>query len=164
MPGFLACALTDTGSDTGALVLANSTAGVGIVPTALDLIRIADEHEPPLPVEWVPASGADPDLLALTGSWHWGPVPYTLRLLDGGWLELVPTSGSGRASRFRPAGDGTWIGLDSYYAGETLRVCRGSDGEVTHLDLATFVFTRRPYDPAGPVPGGVDPHGWSTHR
>jgi hypothetical protein len=29
-----------------------------------------------------------------------------------------------------------------------------------HLDLGTFVFTRTPYDPMGPVPGGVDEGGW----
>jgi hypothetical protein len=26
--------------------------------------------------------------------------------------------------------------------------------------VATFVFTRRPYEPAGVVPGGVDDRGW----
>jgi hypothetical protein len=31
---------------------------------------------------------------------------------------------------------------------------------VSHLDLGTFVFTRQPYDPAAPIPGGVDPAGW----
>ena len=29
------------------------------------------------------------------------------------------------------------------------------------LDVATFVFTREPYGD-GPIPGGVDPGGWST--
>lgn len=77
-------------------------------------------------------------------------------------LSLTPVSGTGRASRFRPAGPDEWLGLDGYYAGETLRVGRDSDGTPRHLDLATFVFTRTPYDPAAPVPGGVDPYGWRT--
>ena len=64
------------------------------------------------------------------------------------------TSCGRRASRFRPRGDGTWRGLDGYFAGETLRVTPEL------LTLATFVFTRTPYDPAQPVPGGVDPAGW----
>nr|WP_042190665.1 serine hydrolase domain-containing protein [Kibdelosporangium sp. MJ126-NF4]CEL19501.1 Beta-lactamase [Kibdelosporangium sp. MJ126-NF4]CTQ94700.1 Beta-lactamase (EC 3.5.2.6) [Kibdelosporangium sp. MJ126-NF4] len=164
MPGFLACALTDTGSGTGALVLANCTAGVGVVGLSYDLMKIADEHEPLLPAEWAPASTVNQDLLDLTGVWYWGPAVYQLRLLDQAWLELVPIQGAGRASRFRPAGDGTWTGIDAYYAGETLKVTRDSDGGVSHLDLATFIFTRRPYDPAGPIPGGVDPHGWGTRR
>ena len=28
------------------------------------------------------------------------------------------------------------------------------------LCLGSFVFTRQPYDPDAPVPGGVDPQGW----
>ena len=65
-----------------------------------------------------------------------------------------------RASRFRPEADGSWTGLDGYYAGETLRVVRRPDGTTSHLDLNTFVLTRTPYDPGAPVPGGVDPAGW----
>jgi len=41
-----------------------------------------------------------------------------------------------------------------------LRAVRDGGGAVTHLDLGSFVFTRAPYDPAAPVPGGVDPGGW----
>jgi CubicO group peptidase (beta-lactamase class C family) len=164
MPGFLAAVLTDGGTDTGALVLANSTSGVGIVGLALDLIKMSDEFEPELPAEWQPVASVSADLLDLTGTWYWGPTPYVLKLHDGGWLELVPAGGAGRSSRFRPSGDSTWTGLDAYFAGETLRVCRDGAGGVTHLDLATFIFTRRPYEPAGPVPGGVDPHGWRGTR
>jgi hypothetical protein len=46
------------------------------------------------------------------------------------------------------------VGLDGYFAGETLRIA----GD--HLDLDTFIFTRAPYDPEAPVPGGVDERGW----
>ena len=55
-----------------------------------------------------------------------------------------------------PRADGTWVGLDGYYAGETLRIAPD------HLDLATFVLTRTPYDPEAPVPGGVDERGWTA--
>lgn len=51
--------------------------------------------------------------------------------------------------------------LDGYHTGEPLRVVRGPGGAPAHLDLGSFVFTRGPYDPAGPVPGGVDPAGWT---
>ncbi|MQA07304.1 MAG: serine hydrolase [Pseudonocardiaceae bacterium] len=160
MPGFLACVLADPASGTGALAMANTTSGVVIAGLVLDLIKIADELEPRLPEEWTPATEVDHDLLELTGPWYWGPSPFTLRLLRDRWLDLTPTSGAGRASRFRPDGADTWIGLDGYYAGETLRVVRHADGSPSHLDLATFVFTRTPYDPKAPVPGGVDPDGW----
>jgi CubicO group peptidase (beta-lactamase class C family) len=160
MPGFLASVVTDPTTTTGALALANSTAGVPVMTVAFDLLKLVDDYEPALPPEWLPMADADPELLALTGSWFWGPVPYALHLLPDRWLNLRPASGTGRASRFRPESDGTWTGLDGYYAGETLRVGRRADGTATHLDLATFVFTRTPYDPAAPVPGGVDQRGW----
>ncbi|HVW41285.1 MAG TPA: serine hydrolase domain-containing protein [Amycolatopsis sp.] len=161
MPGFLACSITDTGSGTGALVLANTTSGPAILAVAIDLITTTDEHEPALPAEWRP-SEVDPALLTLTGLWHWGPTPYLLRVLPGGQLSLDPVRGTGRASRFQPLGADTWLGLDGYYAGETLRVGRAGDGTPTYLDLATFIFTRTPYDPAAPVPGGVDESGWRS--
>jgi CubicO group peptidase (beta-lactamase class C family) len=158
MPGFLATVWADPADRTGVLFLANTTSGLrGTLAT--DLLSILDEHEPRLPEEWAPAS-ADPDLLELTGPWYWGPAAYTLRALPGRGISLGPVGGPGRASRFAPRADGTWVGLDGYYAGETLRAERDAGGAVSHLDLGTFVFTRGPYDPAAPVPGGVDPAGW----
>jgi hypothetical protein len=157
MPGFLAVTLVDPAAQTGALALVNSTSGVGITQLCLDLITITDEREPRLPDEWRP-SAVDPALLALTGLWHWGPTPYHLRIQGDGLLLLAPVEGAGRGSRFRPIGEDTYLGLDGYYSGETLKVGRDAEGAANHLDLATFVFTRTPYDPAAPVPGGVD--GW----
>ena len=39
-------------------------------------------------------------------------------------------------------------------------VVRRPDGVASHLDLASFRFTRTPYDPDADVPGGVDEGGW----
>ena len=159
MPGFLAATLVDPRSGTGALCLANSTGGVGITQLCLDLLTTADDLEPALPDEWLPST-VDPDLLALTGLWHWGPSPYFLRVQGDGLISLNPAVGAGRASRFRPEGPDTWIGLDGYYAGETLTVGRDANGTANHLNLATFIFSRTPYDPAAPIPGGLDEDGW----
>ena len=52
------------------------------------------------------------------------------------------------------------MGLDGYYTGEPLRIIRRDDGAVSHLDLASFRFTRTAYDPEADVPGGVDEAGW----
>ncbi|MEV4075248.1 serine hydrolase domain-containing protein [Nonomuraea fuscirosea] len=147
MPGFLATVWAQPSEGVGVLFMANTTSGMsGTLLT--DLLDILDEYEPRLPDEWRPVP-ADPDLLALTGLWHWGPKPYALRLLPDRGLSLEPIDGGGRASRFVPQDDGTWLGLDGYYAGETLRPA------ADHLDLNTFIFTREPYDPAAPVPGGA---------
>ncbi|MPZ81547.1 MAG: serine hydrolase [Actinophytocola sp.] len=162
MPGFLASVVVDPATTTGALTLANSTAGVGVSALSFDMIKLVDEYEPALPAEWAPLPAVSPDLLALTGEWFWGPMPFVLRLLPGEWLDLRPAAGSGRGSRFRPVAEGAWVGLDGYYAGETLRLHRHADGSSSHLDLATFVFTRTPYDPEAPIPGGLDRGHWPT--
>lgn len=163
MPGFLAGVLFDLDRGTGVVALTNSTAGVALHTLSDQLSDTLEQLEPSLGPVWRPLPDLDQDLLALTGAWFWGPTPHVLRLAADGDLEL--RSGGSRSSRFRrdPAGaDGvtTWTGLDGYYAGETLRVVRTDDGRVTHLDLATFVLTRTPYDPTAPVPGEVDPGGW----
>ncbi|GAA3446994.1 serine hydrolase domain-containing protein [Planomonospora venezuelensis] len=160
MPGFLATVWADPADRTGVLFMANATSGVSRT-LLTDLLAILDQHEPRLPAEWAPAE-PDPDLMELAGPWYWGPAAYALRLPGGRELSLVPLGGPGRASRFTARDDGTWTGLDGYYAGETLRVVRRPDGSLSHLDLNTFVFTRTPYDPAAGVPGGVDPDGWRS--
>lgn len=160
MPGFLANVVVDTTTTTGALVLTNSTSGVGVSSLSMDMLKLVDDYEPSLPAEWRPLREVSEELLALTGQWYWGPTVFVLRLMAGGWIDLRPASGNGRGSRFRPTGDGTWIGLDGYYSGETLRLHHHEDGTVSHLDLATFIFTRTPYDPKAPIPGGVDTRGW----
>ena len=55
---------------------------------------------------------------------------------------------------FRRVDGDTYLGTRGYLAGETLRVVRTEDGAVSHIEVATFVYTRTPYDPAAPIPGG----------
>src|SRR5215471_4137137 len=160
MPGFLAAVWLSVDERLGGITLTNTTAGIQIGSLAAELIDIVALHEPPLPPPWQPLQSFDDELLALTGTWYWGPTGYNLYLLADRLLRLDPLGGSGRASRFRPEPDGAWTGLEGYYAGERLRIGRDAGGRVTHVDIGTFVFTRTPYDPAAPVPGGVDPDGW----
>ena len=100
-------------------------------------------------------------MLELAGPWYWGPQGYALRPLADGFVELASLTGK-TGIRCRPTGDETWEALSGYFAGERLRVVRDTAGAVSHLDMGTFVFTRQPYDPASPIPGGVDPAGWQT--
>ena len=160
MPGFLATLCVSPADGVGGIALANATSGPDIGAIASDLARIVADNEPRLPARWKPMSEVDQALLALTGLWYWGPRPYLLRLLGDRGVELAPVSASGRASRFRAEPDGTWTGLDGYYLGETLRVVRGPDDVVDHLDLGTFIFTREPYDPGAPPAARPDPEGW----
>ncbi|MGH8909913.1 MAG: serine hydrolase domain-containing protein [Egibacteraceae bacterium] len=158
MPGFLAGLRVDVETRDAAVALTNTTAGLSAELPG-DLLEILREREPPAIAPWTP-SPASAESLELAGPWFWGPSPLALRVEAGGWLRLDPLGGAGRASRFRPSGDGAWTGLDGYYAGETLRVVRRPDRSISHLDLASFVLTRTPYDPDADVPGGTDPAGW----
>lgn len=158
MPGFMALlGIADApGADT-VIVACNSTTGYGM-SLAADLLAILAEEEPYVPAEWKPAR-VDAGLLALLGSWFWGPAPYTLSLAADE-LELSRDGADGRGMRFRRDGAGGWRGVDGYMAGEPLTVVAGPDAEVTALDVGSFIYTRTPYDPGAPVPGGVDPDAW----
>jgi hypothetical protein len=125
-----------------------------------DLIRIVAEAEPRIPEPWRPLPEVEQSVLELAGQWYWGTQVFVLRLTADGGVSLGPMGATGRRSRFRANGDGTWTGLEGYYAGEVLRAVRRPDGSVSHLDLGSFVFTRQPYDETAGVPGGVDPEGW----
>jgi CubicO group peptidase (beta-lactamase class C family) len=151
MPGFLAGVFVDRKEQTGAVSLCNSTAGVD--PLAFGLLADLRAAEPRIADAWTPS--VPPVPLDQLGVWYWGPSACILRAVGEGMLHLGPLPGrTGRASRFRAADGDTWIGLDGYYAGERLRIAED------HLDVGTFIFTRAPYDPDAPVPGGVDERGW----
>ena len=160
MPGFVALMQITAapGGDT-AIVLCNSTAGFDS-PLGTDLLAILADGEPYCPPEWTPARIHD-DLLGMLGTWYWGPAPYTLRL-TGNTLELRREDGARRSVRFCRDGDGGWRGIDGYQAGEPLVPVTGPDGSVTALDIGSFIYTRTPYDPAAPVPGGVPADRWQA--
>ncbi|MFC9131685.1 serine hydrolase domain-containing protein [Streptomyces sp. NPDC057099] len=160
LPGFLASVSISIEDDVAAVVLANCTSGPMTSGVAADLIRIVAEAEPRIPAPWTPMREVEPSALELAGQWYWGTHAFALRLTADGLASLEPLSGNGRRSRFRPNGDGTWTGLEGYYAGEPLKAVRRPDGSVSHLDLGSFVFTRQPYEEGASVPGGVDPEGW----
>ena len=160
LPGFLANLTISVEDDVAAVVLANCTSGPLLSTLGADLVRIVAEAEPRIPEPWRPMTEVDPDVLELAGQWYWGTYAFALRLTADGLISLEPLSGTGRRSRFRANGDGTWTGLEGYYAGEPLKAVRRPDGTVSHLDLGSFVFTRQPYDEEAYVPGGVDPDGW----
>ncbi|GHG59425.1 serine hydrolase domain-containing protein [Streptomyces griseocarneus] len=160
MPGFVGTLWISAEDGVAAVVLGNATSQLGIPAVAADLVGTVAEREPRIPGPWRPLGEVDRQLLELTGPWYWGAAPFALRLAGGRELRLTPLGDGGRAARFRAEADGTWTGLDGYYAGETLSVVRGEGGVVSHLDIGTFVFTREPYEAGGAVPGGVDAAGW----
>lgn len=159
MPGFLTGLWTSPDDRLAAVVLTNTTSGLRAASLAAQLLGLAAEREPAIPEPWRPIAEPDPELVALTGIWYWGTGASELRLGEGRVLTLG-SFGSVTGCRFLPEEDGSWTGQGGYFTGERLRLARRPDGTVSHLDIGTFVFTRSPYDPAAPVPGGTHPEGW----
>lgn len=157
MPGFVAGLWVRQESGDGVVVLTNTTApGPAYRGFGQRLLAAFEEADPAPKPAWH-ATG-DPALLDLVGTWHWATMSSTLRVVDG--LLVLGEPGVARGSRFTAVAEDTWIGMDAYFTGEPLRVVRDSDGTPVALDLASFTFTRNPYDPTAPIPGGVDPAGW----
>lgn len=175
MPGHLAALRIDGTTSDAVIVLANATSGLGL-ELAGDLLGLLHGDRPAAgpavgpaagraaggtSAPWRPAAGGVPQqLLEITGAWYWGTSGFILSIRGDGALDLHAL-GVGREASFEPAGDGRFIGRSGYYNGETLEVVRRADGTLSHLDIGSFVFTRSPYDPAAPIPGGVDPAGWT---
>jgi D-alanyl-D-alanine carboxypeptidase len=151
MPGFLAACFVDRTRRTGSVLLCNATTGLAPGALARDLLEELERHEPTLPPAWAPTTSVPEVLADALGVWHWGNTPY-VAALDGD--ELVLTCGGVVAHRFAVRA-GRIVGTTGYHAGETLHVVRREDGSVSHLECATFVYTRTPYDPDAPIPGGA---------
>ena len=178
MPGFTGALQIDSASGDAAIVLTNSTASSDGAAFTADLLRILAENDPPARPEWT-AAGGTREALDLVGTWYWGPMAFLVSVAAapggagagpggtggvpggaGSVLEFRAAGSQSVALRFCRADDGTWTGVDGYFAGEPLRPVRGQDGRVVALDLASHTYTRLPYDAGAPVPGGVDSVGW----
>ncbi len=153
MPGFLAFLFVDRVRRTGALALANGTTGLRCEGLPLDLLNSLEELEPTLVDPWAPSETVPAAVADVLGVWYWGNTAFGFAW-DGAEV-VVSALGNGSAShRFAPDPDGVLVGTVGYHHGERLHVVRNDDGSVNHLRCATFVYTRAPYDPQAPIPGG----------
>lgn len=144
MPGFMAALFVDPSSGIGATVLTNATTGVDTQQLAMDLID--GDFIDDVPDAWVPTR-ALPDLVeGVPGVWFWGNTAVEARWHNGG-LDLAPLTrfGDGDCDRF-VLREHRLVGVSGYHRGETLLVHRRQDGSVGHLECATWVYTRAPYD------------------
>jgi len=153
MPGFLAGCFADPVRRTGAVVLANATVGMRCEGLPIDLLAELETWEGTLARPWRPAHDVPAAVTEILGVWHWGNTALSFAW-DG--REVVVTNPARRAEahRFVPQEDGTFRGTRGYHHGEDLHVVRNDDGSINHLVCETFVYTRVPYDPAVPIPGG----------
>jgi CubicO group peptidase (beta-lactamase class C family) len=159
VPGFLAGVFVDPEENSGAVTLANATSGLGRGLTVA-LMEALRALEPRLVEAWSPGRLPAAVELDMLGPWFWGPTPLALHAAADGLLHLDALAGDDRGARFRALGDGRWVGLNGYYAGEVLTVVRDASGRVTHLDIGSFSFARAAYAPAADVPGSTAEPTW----
>jgi CubicO group peptidase (beta-lactamase class C family) len=150
MPGFLATVLVDRGRRVGGVVLANATVGYSPAAIVTELLDELERCEPTIERPWNPSPELPAELAGVPGVWHWGNTPIVFTM-EG--TELVGRRNGVELYRFAVV-DGRVVGLSGYHAGEELHVVRRDDGTIGHLDIATFIYTRTPYDPDAPAPGG----------
>lgn len=150
VPGFTAGLFVDRARRTGAVCLANAGYGLRAQGFPVQLLSLLEEAEPTITPAWTPAATVPAVVHDLMGLWFWGNLPCTLSWRrDRVAVTLLREGLTWCTFRIEPPG--RVVGATGYFAGEELATARRPDGSVSHLECATFLFTRVPYDPA--VPG-----------
>ncbi|MBM7520350.1 serine hydrolase domain-containing protein [Nocardioides nitrophenolicus] len=156
MPGFVASLFVDRTTRDAVVALADATTGLGAERVPELFLAASPGPASGAVAPWRPSPRPVPAVVAdLLGVWFWGNTGLGLEWTGGELLVRDLRSGE-LEERFTPTGDG-FLGIDGYHRGETLRVARRADGTVGHLECATFIWTRTPYDPDAPIPGGPAP-------
>lgn len=154
MPGFLAGLAVRRPERTGAVVLANTSAGADPGGLAVDLVLRVLDDDPDLPEPWRPGPPV-PELVAdLLGQWWSEGTAYAFSFTDG-HLQARPV-GSPRSrpgSVFAAEGRDRFRVVSGREQGEVLRVVRGPDGRPERLYWATYPVTREPAPFGGGAPG-----------
>ena len=149
MPGFQACLFVDRQSRDAVAVLANAT--TGLRPERLPGLFLGDGPVPECD-PWAPTASVPAEVEPVLGLWFWGNTGESFEWSNE---ELVVRDlRSGEVDYRFGLVDGRLMGTAGYHRGERLDVVRRADGSVSHLECATFVYTRTPYDPEAPIPGG----------
>ena len=154
MPGFMASLHVDPDSGIGAVVLTNATTGISPRDLAISLIEGDPDASDDRPAPWRPTTALPAEVVGVPGVWFWGNTAYELRWHNEG-LEMRQMARGGLLwERFELGDGGVLKGVMGYHRGETLDVVRRSSGSISHLECATFIYTRTPYDPYVDIPGG----------
>jgi CubicO group peptidase (beta-lactamase class C family) len=164
VPGFTADLRADSATGDVVAVCGSSTLGFGDGTGLLAALQGTGVPVPLPPEDSHDAVGraigrgaAGPG--EITGTWYWGPSPFTVNVGAGGRVELRSQGSGGRGTVF-DAVAGELRGVEGgYWLGERLEV-RAVEGVPVALDVGTFHLTRVPYGRDSAVPGGLDATGW----
>ena len=133
-------------------MLTNATTGFDAHQLAMDLIDgdfIDDVPDPWVPTVALPAGGGGRARAVVLGQQRLGG-PLAQRAAS----TCVPLAAFGDSRDRFELRDGRLVGVAGYHRGETLHLHRRADGSLGHLECATLIYTRTPYDPDAPIPGG----------
>lgn len=156
MPGFQASLFVDRATRDAVVALADATTGLGAERAPARFLAATDGPASGAVRPWHPSPRPVPAAVAdVLGIWFWGHTGFGIEWVDGE-LQVRDLRTGCLEERFRPDGDG-FVGTDGYHRGEALHLRRRADGSVGHLECATFIWTRTPYDPQAPIPGGPAP-------
>ncbi|MGI9156260.1 MAG: serine hydrolase domain-containing protein [Marmoricola sp.] len=148
MPGFRASFFCDRGRGSAFIAFSNATLGQTSETLAVQALAMLEDNEPTIGAPWQPATEVPDEVRELAGVWHWGETAFEISW-TGDELAMVELRTGFAFEEFHRT-DGSWVGTDR----SLLHVVRRADGSVSHLECETYVFTRTPYDPAAPIPGG----------
>ena len=146
MPGYVAQLAVHRRSRFGVVVFANAYGLTGTTVKAVGLAALTAvlDAEPDPPRPWRPvAAPPEGEAAELCGRWWWMGREFEV-VADGPHVVLRGAGAAAGGTRFEREGPDRWRGRTGDDAGEVLRVLRGPDGTVTHLDVATFVYGRDP--------------------
>lgn len=144
-PGSITGVFTERSSATTGLILMNNSAPVPPAAAAIELGTIAIEREPVQPEPWQPGTELPEDLVPLLGHWYSEGTHWVLSVREGALEARI----AGQRKELPPAvftaeGADRYRTVSGHERGELLRVNRDASGTVTHLNWATYRFTREP--------------------
>ena len=145
MPGYLAHLAVHRRSRLGVIAFANTygLTGMHLRTVALDTLTAVLDAEPTPPAPWRPTPQPTGETAEVTGRWWWMGREHDIQAIADDTIDL---NGPYHWSRFVREAPDRWRGTDGENEGETLTVLRDPEGQATRLDIATFIFSRNPWD------------------
>ena len=144
-PGSITGVFTERDSATTGLILMNNSAPVPPAAAATELGTIAIEREPVEAEPWEPGARVPESLAPLLGHWYSEGTHFIFSVRQGALEARVAGQPKEQPpSVFEPEGPDRYRTVSGRERGELLRVQRDEKGAVSHVNWATYRFTREP--------------------
>jgi len=146
MPGHITGVFTHRESGTGGIVLMNASAPPPPDAFAIELADHVVEHDPVEEQPWRPGTTIPDEFRGLLGRWFSEGQPFVFWVEQGELKARVdkPAAAKLTPSRFVRVSDDVYRDVAGRERGELLRITRATDGTVSKLNWATYLFTREP--------------------